>query len=113
MPATAYEALKQSANIGRIRLSPSAISLHPYGPAAHDDVWLPSVREDGAVELQNCSTGHLCWLAPSDVVNVTPDSSAPTDGLVHLKVTLRRRLWLRGRSAGWLGRPRASRRIPD
>lgn len=112
MSATAYESLQQNANIGRVRLSPSAISFHPDGPAAHDDQWMPTVCEDGVVQLQNCSTGHFWRLAPSDVASVAPDLTAPKDGLVHLRVTLRGRLGLQGPRAGWVTRPRAWRRLP-
>lgn len=112
MPATAYETLQQSANIGRVRLSPSAVSFHPDGPAAHDDLWVPTVGEDGIVQLQNCSTAHFWRLAPSDVVSVAPDAAAPQDGLVHLRATLRGRLGLQGPRAGWLRRSHASRWVP-
>lgn len=108
MSLPAYETLKQSATIGRVRLSPSAISLHHQGPAAHDDLWLPVKDADGAVQLQNCSTGHVLRLNPSDVASVALEEAAPRDGLVHLRVALRRRLWLRGRQAGWLKRPARS-----
>ena len=111
MPATAYETLQQNANIGRVRLSPSAISFHSNGPAAHDDQWMPTVGEDGVVQLQNCSTGHFWRLTPFDVAGVAPDLAAPRDGLVHLRVVLRGRLGLQGPRAGWLTRPRAWRRL--
>lgn len=112
MPATAYELLQQSANKGRVRLSPSAISFHPSKPAAHGDQWIPTVGDGGTVQLNSCSTGHFWRLAPSDVLHVEADPAAPSDGLVHLRVTLRRRLWLQGPRAGWLPRRAAWRRIP-
>lgn len=112
MSATAYETLQQNANIGRVRLSPSAISFHPSGPAAHDDQWLLTVDVGGVVQLQNCSTGHVRRLKPSDVVGVTPDEAAPKDGLAHLVVKLRGRLGLQGLRAGWVARRRAGRRLP-
>lgn len=111
MSTTAYETLQQNANVGRVRLRPSAISFHPDGPAAHDDLWLPTVDAEGVVQLQNCSTGHFWRLAPSEIASVTPDLTAPQDGLVHLRVTLRGRLGLQGLRAGWVTRPRAWRRL--
>lgn len=111
MSTTAYQTLQQNASIGRVRLTPSAISFHPDGPAAHDDQWLPTVCEDGVVQLQNCSTGHFWRLAPSDVVSVVPDSAARQDGLVHLRVVLRGQLGLQGVRAGWVPRSRAWRRV--
>ena len=106
MPASAYQMLQQNANRGRVRLVHSAISLHPDGPAAHDDVWLPTLNADGSVRLHNSSTGHFVDPTPADVVTVTADTQAPHDGLSHLRVTLRRRLWLRRAEVGWLPRGR-------
>ena len=102
MMTNAYQSLRRTANIGRVRLVPSAISLHPDGPAAHDDVWLPILNADGTVKLENGATGHFFHLTPADVVAVEPDPRVPHDGLVHLRVTLRGRLGLQGLEAGWL-----------
>ena len=97
-----YQVLQQNANVGRVRLTPSAISLHPKGPARHDDTWLVTVNPDHSVRLHNGSTGHFLDLAPADVVAVRPDLDAPLEGLRHVRVTLRCRLGLLGAEAGWL-----------
>lgn len=102
MQTNAYQSLQQLANVGRVRLAPSAISLHPDGPAAHDDMWPPTLTADGSVRLQNCSTGHLRDLTEEDVIAVVPYAQATVDGLKHVRVTLRRRLGMRGVWAGWL-----------
>lgn len=96
-----YQSLQACADVGRAKLAPSAVSLHPGGPALHDDTWLVSLNADRAVRLHNISTGHFLDLAPSDVVAVKPDLHAPREGLRHLRVTLRRQIWLRGVDAGW------------
>lgn len=99
---SAYQRLQLHANIGRVRLTPSALSLHPQGPGAHDDLWLPTLNADGSVRLQNCSTGHLFDLTERDVADIWADLDAPAGELKYLRVTLRRRLAMRGTWAGWL-----------
>lgn len=102
MTTNAYQSLQQLANVGRVRLTPSAISLHPDRHAAYNDTWLPALGAGGLVRLHNCSTGHFCDLTSADVLAVVPDTQAPQDGLRHVKVTLRRPLGMRGAWAGWL-----------
>jgi hypothetical protein len=102
MTTNAYQALQQLANIGRVRLAPSAISLHPDGPSVHEDMWMVTLNADGSVRLRNCTTGHCRDLIADDVVAVVHDTGTPHDGLKHVRVTLRRRLGLRGNWAGWL-----------
>jgi hypothetical protein len=102
MATNAFLSLQQHSNYSRVRLTPSAISFHPGGPAVHDDTWIATQNADGTVRLQNTSTGHLRDLAAADVVVVETDLHAPADGLTHLLVTLRRRLAMRGHWAGWL-----------
>jgi hypothetical protein len=89
MTEAPYETLKQNANVGRVRLTPYVISFYPDGPAAHDDQWLPTEDAEDALQLQNCSTGHVWQLASSDVANVVPDLAATNDGLVNLRAVLR------------------------
>lgn len=108
---TPYELLQQAGSAARFRLAESAISLHPRGPALHDDLWWITAG-NGTVRMHNTSTQHFKDIQPSDVLSVEPDPHAPRDGLVHLRVRLAQRLWLRGADAGWITpRPRL-RRIP-
>jgi len=101
MSQSAYETLQRLAGTCRIRLTHSAISLHDTGPAAHDDLWTLTVDERGVPRIHNTVTNHFWDLAPSDVVDITPDASVPHGGLPHYRLTLARPLWLKGMEAGW------------
>lgn len=56
MPMTAYELLKRNANIARVHLVHSAISLHPTGPALHDDLWWTETTPSDTVRA--CTTSR-------------------------------------------------------
>lgn len=112
MTTNAYQTLQQYLNRGRARLAPSAISMHPDGPAAHDDVWLPTLNTGSSIRLHNTTTGHFVDVAPADVIDVEPDAHAVENGLVHMRVTLRNRLGLRGWEACWLDSRVAGWRLP-
>lgn len=107
-----YELLQRAGNAARFHLEQSAISLHPWGPALHDDLWHGSVAENGTVRMHNTSTQHFKDIQPSDVLSVEPDPHAPRDGLVHLRVRLAQRLWMCGADADWVPHRRPLRRIP-
>lgn len=113
MPTTTpYELLQQAGSAARFYLEQSAISLRPEGLSLHDDLWHGTVAENGTVRMHNTSTQHFKDIQPSDVLSVEPDPYAPQDGLVHLRVRLARRLWLRGADAGWVPRGRRLRPLP-
>lgn len=108
---TPYELLQQAGSVARFRLAESAISLHPRGPALHDDLWRITAG-NGTMQMHNTSTQHSKGLQPEDVLLVEPDPHAPRDGLVYLRVHLARRPWLRGADAGWITPRTRLRRIP-
>lgn len=110
MATSGFEMLRQNANVGRVRLVPSAISYGPDGPREHDDTWLPALSGDGSVRLQNCTTGHVVDVSANDILAAATDDSAPRCGLAYLRVKLRRRLGLQGRRAWWLS---SHRRRPE
>jgi hypothetical protein len=112
MPTTAYELLQRNANIGRIRFEPSALSLHPTGPAMHDDLWWIEVTPDGIVRPHNTATEHFKDLQPADVVSADVDPDAPRDGLVYFRVRLAQQLWLHDRNAGWVPQGTRVPRVP-
>ena len=111
MPTTPYEDLQRAGSAARFHLAHSAISLHPRGPALHDDLWWITAG-NGTMQMHNSSTQHSKNLQPADVLLVEPDPHAPHDGLVYFRVHLARRLWLRGADAGWVTPHRRLRRIP-
>lgn len=109
---TPFELLQRAGSAARFHLAHSAISLHPRGPALHDDLWWITAPENSTVRMHNSSTQHFKDIRPSDVLSVEPDPHAPHDGLVHLRVRLARRLWMRGADVGWVPRSRRLRPIP-
>lgn len=112
MSMPAYELLQRNGNSGRARFAPSAISLHPFGPALHDDLWLIEVPPSGTVRMHNVTTRHVVDLQPEDVLSAEVDPQAPQGGLVYLRVRLARRLWMRGVEVGWISPQRRMRRPP-
>lgn len=97
-----FQLLQENVNIGRVRLTQSAISFGPEGSTARSDTWLLTRNEDGTLRMHNTATGHFKDVRASDVLYVQADDRAPGDGLRHIKVALRRRLGLRGYRAEWL-----------
>ena len=97
-----FEVLRQNVNVGRVRLSPSAISFDPDRRRERHHTWLLTLNTDGTVRIHNGSTGHFKDLGALDVLLAEPDDRAPRDGLNHLRVTLRRGLKLQGNKADWV-----------
>lgn len=108
--ATPHEELQRIGLAGRFRLARSAISLHPSGPALHDDLWMPDMQGSSIVGMRDLTTQHALALQPSDVLSVEPDPDASRDGLTYLRVRLARQPWLCGANAGWVAPPARRRR---
>jgi hypothetical protein len=111
MSVLAFEKLRSRAWVGRVQLVPSAVSLHPFGLARHDDVWIPSYGQDGTVRLNNIRTNHFVDLSADDVVAVIDNTKVAPDGLRHMQVVVPRQLWLqRARACWWAHRSSRSHR---